>query len=322
MEWFDAKYPNGSGEYQDILNGLAEDDRPNDAEWLMDRAGADDSLIEVDSIEQRKALLRLGRWLSKLALWLLVSSRWRGHQGWLGYQELARASRLARHRRRRGTGGRLGHQGRPGHQGLARASRPASTRPACIKAGPALHAGQHRYRLKYRWGRRGIRLTKYRCRRGHRGARTGAWVGHQGRLGHEAGWGIKAGEARKRLWHRWRGHQGWLGIKAGWGIDAGCASALAAASRLAWHRALPGHQGWLGIEAGFGWAILLASASILQLVCFAKVTARIKPGKPVWGQFGLIIRTEGGCVMGHADIQCQSPQNAFLRVADAKQQLF
>ena len=60
MEWFDAKYPNGSGEYQDILNGLAEDDRPNDAEWLMDRAGADDSLIEVDSIDNVKHFFAAG----------------------------------------------------------------------------------------------------------------------------------------------------------------------------------------------------------------------------------------------------------------------
>ena len=75
------KHPNGSGEYQDILNSLAEDDRPNDAEWLMDRAGADSSLIEVDSIDNVKPSLRLGRWLF---------SRCHGPQPW----KFHRAQRL------------------------------------------------------------------------------------------------------------------------------------------------------------------------------------------------------------------------------------
>jgi hypothetical protein len=65
MQWFDDKYPNGAGDYQEILNGLAADDRPNDAEWLMDRAGADDSVIEVEDIADTKHFFAAGSLIIK-----------------------------------------------------------------------------------------------------------------------------------------------------------------------------------------------------------------------------------------------------------------
>ena len=33
--WFLRRFPDGEAEYQDVLNALAEDDRPADADWLM-----------------------------------------------------------------------------------------------------------------------------------------------------------------------------------------------------------------------------------------------------------------------------------------------
>ena len=161
----------------------------------MDRAGADDSLIEVDSIDNVNTSLRLGRWLSKLALWWLEpfalarasKAGWgikagSGHQGWLGHRagsfkagwgiKAGWASRLAGYR------GWLGHQGWRIEAGwgidAGRASRLAPSRRWGIKAGSGIKAG----------------------------------AGHQGWLGHRAGEGIKAG---------W----GIEGLAQGWAIFAG-----------------------------------------------------------------------------------------------------
>ena len=50
--WFMRRFPEGEGEYQDALNALAEDGRPDDAHWLMNHAGADaNAVIELDSID-------------------------------------------------------------------------------------------------------------------------------------------------------------------------------------------------------------------------------------------------------------------------------
>ncbi len=49
--WFRCRYADGEAEYQDVLNAMAKDDRPLDADWLMNHAGPDDqSVIEIDSI--------------------------------------------------------------------------------------------------------------------------------------------------------------------------------------------------------------------------------------------------------------------------------
>jgi hypothetical protein len=69
LEWFMNRFPDGEAEYQDVLDALAEDDRPDDANWLMDYVGSDrdasnasDASIEVDAIAaSRKHFFAAGR---------------------------------------------------------------------------------------------------------------------------------------------------------------------------------------------------------------------------------------------------------------------
>jgi len=42
LEWFQIRFPVEAAKYQDVLDALAEDDLPDEAHWLMDRAGPDD----------------------------------------------------------------------------------------------------------------------------------------------------------------------------------------------------------------------------------------------------------------------------------------
>jgi hypothetical protein len=65
-EWFLRRFPDGEAEYQDVLNALAEDDRPNDADWLMNHAGPDtQAVIEIEAIADCKHFFAAGRLVIK-----------------------------------------------------------------------------------------------------------------------------------------------------------------------------------------------------------------------------------------------------------------
>lgn len=64
--WFLRRFPDGEAEYQDVLNALAEDDRPADADWLMNLAGPDrEAVLEVDVIADCKHFFAAGRLVIK-----------------------------------------------------------------------------------------------------------------------------------------------------------------------------------------------------------------------------------------------------------------
>lgn len=64
--WFLRRFPDGEAEYQDVLNALAEDDRPADADWLMNHAGPDrESVLEVEVIADCKHFFASGRLVIK-----------------------------------------------------------------------------------------------------------------------------------------------------------------------------------------------------------------------------------------------------------------
>ena len=64
--WFLRRFPDGEAEYQDVLNALAEDDRPADAAWLMNHAGPDrESVLEVEVIADCKHFFASGRLVIK-----------------------------------------------------------------------------------------------------------------------------------------------------------------------------------------------------------------------------------------------------------------
>ena len=61
-EWFLRRFPDGEADYQAVLDALAADDRPADANWLMDRAGADaTAVLEVEAIGDTTHLFFAGR---------------------------------------------------------------------------------------------------------------------------------------------------------------------------------------------------------------------------------------------------------------------
>ena len=65
-EWFLRRFPDGEAEYQDVLNALAEDDRPDYADWLMNHAGPDrEAVLEVEVIADCKHLFAAGRLVIK-----------------------------------------------------------------------------------------------------------------------------------------------------------------------------------------------------------------------------------------------------------------
>ena len=65
-ELFLRRFPDGEAEYQDVLNALAEDDRPDYAYWLMNHAGPDrESVIEVEAIADCKHFFAAGRLVIK-----------------------------------------------------------------------------------------------------------------------------------------------------------------------------------------------------------------------------------------------------------------
>ena len=58
---FESHFPEGHAEYQTILNTLADEDFPDYANWLMDRAGCDEhAVIEIDAITNRKHFFAAG----------------------------------------------------------------------------------------------------------------------------------------------------------------------------------------------------------------------------------------------------------------------
>ena len=63
------RFPEGKAEYQDVLNALAKEDRPKEADWLMDRAGPDkQAVIEVDAISDCKNFFAAGSLVVKTSV--------------------------------------------------------------------------------------------------------------------------------------------------------------------------------------------------------------------------------------------------------------
>ncbi|MFZ4534935.1 hypothetical protein [Propionivibrio sp.] len=61
-EWFLLRFPEGEAKYQDILTALAEDERPNEAHWLMENAGTDDcACLDVTNLEAHKHVFAAGK---------------------------------------------------------------------------------------------------------------------------------------------------------------------------------------------------------------------------------------------------------------------
>ena len=59
--WFMENFPDGEAEYQDVLDRLAEDDQVSHASWLMQKAGPDNSVKEVDEISGVKNFFFAGK---------------------------------------------------------------------------------------------------------------------------------------------------------------------------------------------------------------------------------------------------------------------
>ena len=59
--WFIENFPAGEAEYQDVLDRLAEDDQISHASWLMQKAGSDNSVKEVDELSGIKNFFFAGK---------------------------------------------------------------------------------------------------------------------------------------------------------------------------------------------------------------------------------------------------------------------
>ena len=59
--WFIENFPDGEAEYQDVLDRLAEDDQISHASWLMQKAGSDNSVKEVDELSGVKNFFFAGK---------------------------------------------------------------------------------------------------------------------------------------------------------------------------------------------------------------------------------------------------------------------
>ena len=46
--WFSEHFPGGSGDYQAVLDALAQDNKVDYARWLLNAAGHNDSVLEVE----------------------------------------------------------------------------------------------------------------------------------------------------------------------------------------------------------------------------------------------------------------------------------
>ena len=61
-EWFQRRFAEGSGSYQEVLNALAEDDRPDEAHWLLAAAGPDDyGQLDVTTLDVGKHVFAAGK---------------------------------------------------------------------------------------------------------------------------------------------------------------------------------------------------------------------------------------------------------------------
>ena len=85
-EWFLMRFPEGNGKYQDVLNALAEDDRPDEAHWLMDTAGPDDyGRLDITTLDAAKHVFAAGKLIVgdslRVAGWIRAG---RGIEGEMG----------------------------------------------------------------------------------------------------------------------------------------------------------------------------------------------------------------------------------------------
>ena len=61
-DWFLIRFPDGDGKYQDVLNALADEDRPDDAHWLMDRVGTNAwEELDVSTLDAPKHVFAAGK---------------------------------------------------------------------------------------------------------------------------------------------------------------------------------------------------------------------------------------------------------------------
>jgi len=68
VDWFGKNFPDG-GEYQTVLDALAEADQPSWASWLMSKAGADtEAVLELESVSERKHLFFAGSIVVKVGI--------------------------------------------------------------------------------------------------------------------------------------------------------------------------------------------------------------------------------------------------------------
>lgn len=60
VKWLEENFPDG-GEYQAVLDALAEADQPSWASWLISKAGADtEAVLELEYVSDRKHLFFAG----------------------------------------------------------------------------------------------------------------------------------------------------------------------------------------------------------------------------------------------------------------------
>jgi len=79
-EWFLHRFPEGEADFQDILNALVEDDRPDDADWILDKFKSDSgAVMEVESIADCKHFFAAGHLIIKDGA--TVSGRLRAGRG-------------------------------------------------------------------------------------------------------------------------------------------------------------------------------------------------------------------------------------------------
>lgn len=72
--WFLKHFPEG-GEYQDILDELAKENRADWASWLISKMGSVNTVLEVESIETEASIFFAGsivaKGIVKVARWLI-----------------------------------------------------------------------------------------------------------------------------------------------------------------------------------------------------------------------------------------------------------
>ena len=243
-EWFLRRFPEGEAEYQDVLNALAEDDLPDDADWLMDNAGPDlEAVLEVDVIADCKHFFAAGRLIIKTS-----ATVWRRLRAGTGIEA--------------GTGIDAGWGIKAG-KGIKAGEG--------IEAGWGIEAGEG---IKAGWGiEAGTDIEA--------GEDIEAGWGIKAGWGIEAGWGIKAGEdieAGEGI-KAGKGIKAGTGIKAGEDIDAG--EGIKAGKGI---EAGTGIEARWGIEAGKGFGIFAGfRVQLADWPIYAKVIAKAKPDNLISG---------------------------------------